>query len=180
MTGQATRRTGWLSRAGACLLAACCVSPAQAGESLEYGIKAAYLYKFAPFVEWPDKVFSSPESPINVCVSGANPFGGSLDQIATGQRVGGRPIAVRHVGQIAPDSGCQIAFLGGSPEQSAAQAAALLRGQPVLTVTDGGGGGIVSFVIVDNRVRFAIDKSAAADAHIAISSKLLSLAVETR
>ena len=174
------RRTAWLSRVGACLLAACCMGAAQAGESLEYGIKATYLYKFAPFVEWPEKVFPSPESPINVCVSGANPFGGALDRIVTGQRVGGRPIAVRHLGQIAPDSGCQIAFLGGSPEQSAAQAAALLRGQPVLTVTDGSGGGIVSFVIVDNRVRFAIDKNAADEAHIVISSKLLSLAVETR
>ncbi|HWA89829.1 MAG TPA: YfiR family protein [Rhizomicrobium sp.] len=150
---------------------------AQADDTLEYKIKAAYLYKFAPFVAWPDKVFASPDSPINVCVSGANPFGAALDRIAAGQRVGGRPVQVKHVASVAPDSLCQIVFLGGSAEQSPAQGAAALRGQPVLTVTDGAGG-IIGFVLVDNRVRFSIDKAAADESHLAISSKLLSLAVE--
>jgi hypothetical protein len=172
-----TRRLSGLAQA--CLFGACCVHAAAGAESLEVGIKAAYLYKFAPFVEWPDKVFASPDSPINLCIAGSDPFGPSLDRIVAGQRVGGRPIAVRHIGAVAPDTGCQIAFLGGPAEQSSAEAAAL-HGQPVLTVSDQGGGGIVSFVIVDNRVRFTIDKSAADDAHIVISSKLLNLAVEKR
>ncbi len=157
------------------------VPPAQASDTLEYAVKATYLYKFAPFVEWPPTAFAAADSPINICVSGTDPFGAALDQAAAGQRIGGRPVAVHHVAAVEPASGCQIVFIGGSPEQSIAQSLALLRGQPVLTVTDGaadqGNRGIISFVIVDNKVRFQIDAHAAEQNHIAISSKLLSLAV---
>lgn len=157
------------------------VCRADSGRSLEYGIKAAYLAKFAPFVEWPQAAFSSPDSPISICVSGADPFGGALDQIVAGQRVAGRALAVRHIGPLAADSSCQIAFIGGSAEQPVADGAALARARPILTVTDGAdSGGIVCFVIVDNRVRFTVDKKAADEAHIVVSSKLLGLAVETR
>lgn len=162
------------------LLAAAWCAAAHAGESLEYPIKASYLYKFAPFVQWPPAAFSTADSPIVICVSGSDPFGSFLDQAVAGQRVAGRPIVVRHIKAIAADSGCQIAFLGGSPDQSIAQGLEAVRGQPVLTVTDNaadpGSRGIISFIIIDNRVRFEIDQRAAEENHIAISSKLLSLA----
>jgi len=150
-----------------------------AAPSLEYAVKAAYLAKFAPFVEWPDKAFPLADSAINVCVSGADPFGTAVAQVAAGQHVDGRPMALRRVGPIGPGSGCQIVFLGGSPEQSVAQGLAALHGEPVLSVTDEASGehGIINFVIVDGRVRFEVDKNLAEENHIVISSKLLSLAV---
>jgi len=149
---------------------------APAADTLEYGVKATFLYKFAPFVEWPAGVFASPESPITICVAGADPFGPALDQVAARQRVGGRPLAVKHLASVARDSGCQIAYLGGAEAQA-------LRGEPVLTVTDSAADsahGIVNFVIQEGRVRFTIDNAAAEESHIAISSKLLNLAIAAR
>ena len=147
--------------------------------SLEYALKATYLYKFAPFVEWPPAAFPAADTPINICVAGTDPFGVLLDQAVAGQRVGGRPIAVHHIASITAGSFCHIAFIAGSPDQSIAQSLEALRGQPVLTVTDNAADaanrGIISFVIIDNRVRFQIDEQAAVQNHITLSSKLLSL-----
>jgi YfiR/HmsC-like len=163
-----------MKRAALGLALASLCGAAWAGDALETGVKATYLYKFAPFVEWPANAFPSPESPITICVVGADPFGAALDEVAQRQRVGGRPLAVRHLASVARDSGCQIAYLDD------AQAPAALHGEPVLTVTDGaaeGAHGIVNFVIKEGRVRFTIDNRAAEESHIDISSKLLSLAV---
>ncbi len=154
----------------------CAAAPA----SLEYAVKAAYLYKFAPFVEWPTTAFATADSPINICVSGKDPFGLILDQEVVGQRVSGRAVVVRHITAIAANSGCNVVYLGGSAEQSVPQSLEMLRGQPVLTVSDAAVGpaerGIVNFVIDDNKVRFEIDERAAEQNHLSISSKLLSLA----
>lgn len=181
MRSSAPRARGFakrLSRIGLCLTAILLCGDAIAAGSLEYALKANYLYKFAPFMQWPDAAFPSADSPINVCVSGADPFGSVLDQAVAGQRVGGRPIVVKRIAAIAPDNGCHIAFIGGSSDQTVAQGLDAIRGEPVLSVTDSNQNshGIVSFVIVDNHVRFEIDEHAAAQSHIAISSKLLSLA----
>jgi hypothetical protein len=157
------------------------VGRAAAADTLEYPIKATYLYKFVPFVQWPEAAFPSADSPINICISGQDPFGPMLDEAAAGQRVGARPIAIRHIAAVDANSGCQVVYIGGSQNQSIAQGLQALQGQPVLTVTDNTGApndhGIVSFVVIDNRVRFEIDERAAAQNHLTISSKLLSLAV---
>jgi hypothetical protein len=148
--------------------------------SLEYAVKAAYLYKFVPFVEWPETSFAAADSPINICVSGKDPFGQILDQAAVGQRVAGRAIVVRHLTAVGVNSGCHVMYIGGSAEQSISQGLEMLRGQPVLTVSDAAVSvadrGIVNFVIDDSKVRFEIDEHAAEQNHLTISSKLLSLA----
>ena len=61
----------------------------------EYAVKAAYLYKFAAFVEWPKSSFSQPDSPLNVCIVGFDPFGAYLDRAIAGQRIGERPVVAR-------------------------------------------------------------------------------------
>lgn len=149
--------------------------------SLEFPVKAAFLYKFGSFVEWPNGAFSGPRSPVHLCVVGQDPFGRTLDQVVRGQTINGRPIEIRRMAAIAPGSGCHIAFLGGSGDQSPGAAARALEHDPVLTVSDGGAGADraeIEFVIRDNRVRFRIDQKAAAASGLTISSKLLSLAVE--
>lgn len=150
--------------------------------SLEYAVKATYLYKFAPFVEWPDEAPSS--APLELCVAGADPFGPQLDRAVGGQPVGERPVNLRRLDAVRPDDGCQIVYLADPSEQSRADALAALRGEPVLTVTDDAHGpgpkGIIHFVILDNRVRFEIDGQAASAARLKISSKLLDLAVNVR
>lgn len=150
---------------------------------LEYRIKAAYLYKFGAFVEWPAQAFQSSASAVNVCIAGKDPFDGFLDQATQGQKIADRPIVIRRLEIIGRDSGCQIAYVGGSDHQTIDQALEALRGAGVLTVTDEGAGtntGIVRFVTQDNRVRFEIDQQAAERDGLKISSKLLSLAAPAR
>jgi hypothetical protein len=154
------------------------------GTSLAAAIKATYLYKIASFVEWPEQAFSSPTSPLRLCVVGDDPFGDLLDRAVAGQLVGERPVAVHHLRVVDPGANCHILYVAGSSAQPIDGALASVRGTPVLTVTDSAttarAGGIIHFVIVDDRVRFAIDIAAAAENRLAISSKLLGLAVAVK
>jgi hypothetical protein len=159
-------------------------APAAPADTLEYAVKGNYLYKFGPFVQWPDAAHQAPDSPVVVCIVGRDPFGQELDQAIAGQRIGMRPIVIRRQQAVARNSGCHIMFLGGSPAQSIAEAAAVVRGTPVLTVTDAMANnrtpGIIEFVVENNRVRFNIDDQAAAENGLVISSQLLSLARNVR
>ncbi len=153
-------------------------------DSLEYGVKAAYLYKLGDYIEWPAAAFDSPTSPVQICIAGADPFGGSLDATVSGEHVKGRPIAIRKLRLVERNSGCHIVYFGGSDQQSASQGLALLQGTPVLTVTDAArnsdAAGIVHFVTKANRVRFDIDDQAAAQNGLTISSKLFGIAASVK
>lgn len=148
---------------------------AKAQDSVEYEVKAAYLVKFAPFIDWPDNAFPSANAPLSICVVGADPFGPLLDRAAAGQRDGDRPVVVRR--PSSPDPSCQIMFAGGNPNAVQSELAAV-KDRPVLTVTDTDGRvhGIISFTVIDDHVRFDIDEARAEAASIRISSKLLDLA----
>ncbi len=162
------------------LVAALLASAAAAAsaDSIEYEIKATYLYKFAPFVEWPPSAASAPV--FNLCVVGDDPVAVAIDQAAKGQTVVGKPLVVKHLPTAAPDAGCQVMYLAGTDAQTVAQALVAMKGAPVLTVTDEASHpadrGIISFVIDANHVRFDIDDAAAAQSGLVISSKLLGLA----
>jgi hypothetical protein len=149
--------------------------------SLEYAVKATYLHKFAPFVEWPNAAAEFPGGDFTVCVVGNDPLGTVLDRAVIGQDVAGRPIAIRRFASVTGNPGCAVMFVTGSDTQSIAATLAAVRGAPVLTVTDGASDsaakGIINFVIQDDRVRFEIDDGAASASGLTISSKLLNLAV---
>lgn len=174
-------RASW---AAALVLALLATRALAAPEPLETAIKATYLYKFAPFVAWPETAFEAPSSAINLCLAQGDPFGAALDQAAAGQRVGERPLVVRRLPSIDRPAGCHILFVGPAGAQPVREVLAAVRGTPVLTITDSmhdpADKGIINFVIDSNRVRFEIDAGAAAQQGLAISSKLLSLAVAVR
>lgn len=155
-----------------------------ADESVEYAVKAAFLHKFGSFVEWPATAFASPASPFQLCVVGEDPFGAALDKAVSGQQIARRPVEVRRLKTVKPDSGCHIVYLAASETQRLAQIIEALRGSSVLTVSDGrspgAATGIINFVIKDDRVRFDIDDEAAAQNRLAISSKLLSVALSVK
>lgn len=155
-----------------------------AEESVEYAVKAAFLYKFGSFVEWPATAFASPASPFQLCVVGEDPFGAALDKAVSGQQIARRPVEVRRLKTVKPDSGCHIMYLAASETQRLAQITEALRGSSVLTVSDGrspgAATGIINFVIKDDRVRFDIDDEAAAQNRLAISSKLLGVALSVK
>jgi hypothetical protein len=147
----------------------------------ELAVKATYLYKFPPFVEWPAGALP-PGDNFTLCVVGEDPFGGMLDRAISGQQVKDRPIVVRRLATFNAEAGCQMVYATGSAAQSVPAILAALRGKPILSVTDGerDAKGMLNFVIADNRVRFEIDDQAAAEAGLVISSKLLSLAIHVR
>lgn len=157
------------------------VGPAAAA-SLEYAVKANYLYKFAPFVEWPPRLFAQPSTPLTVCVLGEDPFGGALDEAVRGQTFNGRPIVVRRIAVIQPGPQCHVLFISRPTGQSVADALKVVADEPVLTVTDSrvGDAGIIHFVMDDGHVRFDINEAAAQASGLSISSKLLSLALSRR
>jgi len=159
------------------------IATAQA-EVKEYALKAAFLYKFGLFVEWPSTAFSSSTSPVNLCIAGEDPFGESLDKVVAGERINGRNVVIRRLKTAGRDSGCHILYIGGSDAQRGGQIIEAVRGSSVLTVSDArgstSGAGIIDFVIKDNRVRFDIDDEAAAQNGLVISSKLLSLALNVK
>lgn len=178
-------RAGWRAANGALAafsLTLILMIPLSAcGADQDAAVKAAYLYKLAPFVAWPASAFPAPAAPFVICVQGADPFRELLDDAVAGQQIGGRAVVVSRLDRVDGQSGCQLAYLGGSDSQSRAAALDALRGARVLTVTDEASGpgprGMVHFVLLRGRVRFAVDLRQADAAGVVLSSKLLALAV---
>ena len=165
---------------GTGLVVACALLPAaaRAEAAPDIAVEATYIYKFAPFVTWPD---GAAARPFDICIVGDDPFGPMLDRAVAGQSLGTRPIQVMHVETIGPKSDCDIAYLGGSRTESVAEALRVVRGTPTLTVTDEGDPpGIISFAVAEGHVRFRIDQVQAQENGLAVSSKLLSLALSVR
>jgi hypothetical protein len=148
--------------------------------SREYQLKAAFLYNFAQFVEWPAGTFADAKSPIVLATVGPDPFEGALDAAVSGKTIGGHPLVVKHFAAAADVGKCQLLFVpAGSADQFAA---ALHNAGPagVLTVGESDAflkdGGIIRFYQEDNRLRFEINQPAATKAGIQISAKLMRLA----
>ena len=162
----------------------CAGFPTQAAApNLEYAVKAAYLYKFIPFVDWPATAFSAPSSPFVICVIGDDPFGAVLTQTVSGQQAHGHPIVIDRAAAFTPGMNCHELFEGHGPTAGADAAFRAAEGQPVLTVSDnlpGADSAILHFVVKDGHVRFDIDPAAAQHNGITISSKLLDLAQSYR
>jgi hypothetical protein len=142
--------------------------------SLEYQVKAAYLFNFTKFVDWPEEAMPQ-GTPLTICVASRSPFGPALEETIRDELVGSRPLTTRVVRDAA---GCHVLFV---PE--GVTAAPLLRDartRPILTVGESDDflaeGGMVNFVMQDGKVRFEISQDAATGAGLRISSRLLRLA----
>jgi len=152
--------------------------------SLEYAVKATYVYKFAPFVQWPPQAFDSPTAPLTLCVLANDSVAAVVDEAVRGQAVDGRPIVVQHVTLPLRNVRCHILYVASPRAATLTQALDAVRGRPVLTVADEAPGGVpglvVDLVTVDGRVRFEVDLRAAAENGLEVSSKLLALAIKVR
>lgn len=148
-----------------------CARPAP---PLEYQVKAAFLLNFTKFIQWP---VTETTAPFEICIAGNDPFGSFLDQMLAGETYMGRRIVAQRVQGPVPDS-CQVVFVDKSEAERRPLLARGARG--VLTVGEAPGflaaGGMIDFVVVNGRVRFDINQSAAAMAGLQLSSKLLSVA----
>ncbi len=153
---------------------------ARAQPAEEYRVKAAFLFNFAKFVEWPAHVFTSSTDPIRICVLGKNPFGSVLDDAVKDKIVAGRTFLVRQVSAGQPAVGCQILFISSSERKRLPAILGEIKADGVLTVgetdTFALDGGMINFRIESGKVRLQINVAAAEQSRLRISSKLLSLA----
>ncbi len=155
------------------------VGPARAAEepSREFQVKAAFLYNFVQFVEWPPEAFADPDSPIVIGVLGQDPFGEFLDELVAGETVNGRRLVVERYRWIGDVGVCHVLFVSGSEGRRAGQIGAALRGRSILSVCDWEGlmeqGAMVRFVTERQRVRLRINLDAVRASGLTISSKLL-------
>jgi hypothetical protein len=151
---------------------------AQSAKDRELLLKAAFLYNFAKFVEWPASAFSSPSAPLTVCVHGDDVLA-VVGAAMKGKTVNNRPLAVVNQHRAAPPV-CHIGFVTDN-ESAASEVAHLAVGQ-TLTVSDVNGfveaGGMVGLVIVDNKIRFEVNLRAARAAGLRIQAALLRLATD--
>jgi hypothetical protein len=173
-----TAGASWRALARAALLLLALLSPAahaQHSDTPEYRVKAAFLYNFAAFTEWPADVGGT----LNLCIVGPDPFRAELEPLQ-GKAVGGRSLAVhrRAVGAALGD--CQIVYVGSEAAGQLPRVADALRGQPALIVSDAAGalqhGAMLNMTVVNSRITFEASVVAARAARLALSSKLLRLA----
>lgn len=166
------------SLAQICLLGLLCfVAPVRAENSVEYQIKAAFLYNFASFTEWPAGLGNT----LNLCVYGTDPFGENLDKLQ-GKNVAGRSLAVRRTASVEGLGNCQIVFISQPAIGNLPRVLDSLRGKPVLTVADTPGaareGVAINMILEQNKVAFEANLGAARGQGLDLSSKLLRLARE--
>lgn len=164
----------------ACL--ACGAGPARAAPatSSEYEVKAAFLYNFAKFVEWPPDAFARGGTPLVIGVLGEDPFGSVLDGIVRGKQVQGRPVVVRRFATVEEAAASHVLFISPSEDERLAPVLARLRQAPVLTVGEterfAERGGVIGLRLEGGRVRFDVNVDAAQRARLGVSSQLLKLA----
>jgi hypothetical protein len=156
---------------------------AQTPQPTEYQLKAAFLYNFAKFIDWPPDALAGGQAPFIIGVLGDNPFGSVLEQTVAGKKIDDHPISVMPFRTAAEATNCQILFISNSEKKHFSEIVQTLHGTAVLTVSeiDGDGfiktGGMVNFVKEGNKFRFQIHDEVAKSNRLKISSKLLSLAV---
>lgn len=144
--------------------------------SREYDLKAAFLYNFAAFINWPETAFDSPESSLVIGVIGGNPFGSALDVITRDERIKGRPIRIRYLQADEVPEGCHMIFICESARREWESIIGGCQKKPVLTVADMDEfieiGGMI-YLGLDSRVRIKINLTAVEAAGLVVSPKLL-------
>jgi len=168
------------------ILAACPVCRAKAEEpSLEYKVKAACLYNFIKFIEWPDDKTSDSSTPITIGILGEDNFGTAFNEI-TSRKIRDRNLVVKKISDFSAENAkpellkCRLVFVSTSQRQHTGEVIELLRNKPVLLVGENDGfieaGGIINFVMQDNKVCFEINADSAEEAQLKMASQLLRLA----
>ena len=148
-------------------------------QTKEYQVKAAFLFNFAQFVDWPENAFTNADEPFCIGVLGDDPFGAALEQIIQGETIDGHKMTVQHSRLVVDLKNCQVVFVSKSEKGHIGEILPELGSRPVLTVGDipgfARGGGDINFFLEGNKVRFEINPNAAQANGLKISSQLLSL-----
>jgi hypothetical protein len=151
---------------------------AQAPRPSQEDVQAAYLYNFAKFVRWPA---ANTRPTLDICVAGQKLYVDTLTRIVAGEHIDTRSLAVRAVQRPEDTAGCDILFIDASAKERLGTLLAATAARPTLTVSDIPGfldrGGMVQFLVQDNRVRFSVDLGPVSRSGLSLSSELLKVAV---
>jgi hypothetical protein len=171
-----------------CLLALCLLgfglgaleSRAAPPTTLERSVKAAFLYKFLAYTEYPASAFSDPNAPVVIGVAGSDEMAAELARVVNGRTVFGRAVAVRNLREGDSLNGVHLLFIGAGDPPRAARLARAAQQLPILVVTETDNGpvpgGIINFRVVDDRVRFDVWLDPAERNQVKLSSRLLTVA----
>lgn len=150
----------------------------------EYEVKAAYLYNFGKFVQWPPRSAAGQTSSFAICVLGEDPFGAALNSAVAGESISGMSVVVERILKPQDAVDCRILFISSSEESGLSDILQALGGKSVLTVSDipdfNQRGGIIQFVLENNEVHFEVNLDAARRAGLTLSSQLLKVAIRVR
>jgi hypothetical protein len=152
----------------------------QGDRALEPQIKAAFLYKFGGFIEWPTGAFARPDSTFSIGVVGAESVAAELERLVAGRTVQGRAIAVQRVKRGESLSGLHLLFIGQSEAARLPEVLAAAKGHALLIVTESedalARGSMINFITVEDKVRFDVALPQAERGQLRISSRLLAVA----
>jgi hypothetical protein len=167
---------GWLL-----LLVASCAQAQGQGGAIERQVKAAYLFKFGGFVEWPETSFARPDSVLLIGVAGSEPLAEELERMVAGRSVNGHPVRVRRVQPGEPLADLHILYLDSALERGAMTAMlATARGHALLTVSDSADamqlGCMINFLVAEDKLRFNIVLRYVAPSRLRISARMLAVA----
>lgn len=159
--------------------ASCAANAAEGNGPTTLQLKAAFLYNFAKFTEWPpDAVI--PAQQLSLCIAGDNALAAVLERLVAGKTIEGHEFVVVLVNTSRPITWCHVLYASRLDARDSAQLFEVLQDAPVLTVSDGDAfakrGGIAGLVREQDRMRFVINLSAAKRARLTLSSNLLHLA----
>jgi hypothetical protein len=157
---------------------------AQKSRPGEYEVKAAYLYNFARFVEWPSTAAATKSDAFAICVLGQDPFGPALDAALAGETINGKAVLARRVLKPQDAVSCRVLYISSSEDSRLEEVLAALDKAGVLTVSDmpqfAQHGGMIQFVSGGNKIRFEVNLASAQDAGLSLSSELLKVAIAVR
>lgn len=184
-TSYRRQRAAWnvpLSRGPFWLLAVAwlCLGSLSARALTEYEVKAAFLFNFAKFIDWPPRAFAEASSPIIFGILGEDPFGAPMMSKISQETVKGRSIKIQRFQPGDDFTGCHLLFISRSAAGQVKDLLERAKGRSMLTVSETEDfitdGGMVNFVMVDRSVRFDINAKAVQTAGLKVSSKLLAVA----
>jgi hypothetical protein len=156
-------------------------APARAdGPSRQSQLKAAFIYNFTQFVEWPPDAFAGDDSPFVVAVVGDDPLQGALEAAMADKTAGARPIIVKHFASVDDLGPCQLLFVPASQDGSLGAILKRIGTSPVLTVGESDAfmpaGGAIRLFLENGKMRFELDPDVCDAARLKVSAKLMKLA----
>jgi hypothetical protein len=175
------RRSVLALAAGALLVAASvCAQSAPPAAATERRVKAAFLYKFLGYTEFPASAFADPAAPVVIGVIGADELAAELTRIVAGRTVGARPISVKVLREADSAAGVHLLFVGASSSARLRSIVKTAQPGPMLVVSEAEDGleqgSVINFRVVDERVRFDVSLEAAEKNSVKLSSRLLTVA----